>query len=480
MRREEAVNENAIEAVRKRIAERNIEEVDIRFCDLLGFWRHVTLPAALCDADLFKRGVGFDGSTLDGMTATEAGDLCLVPDPRRIFFDPFMKKPTAALIGDIIHPDSGRPFSRDPRGVARKAAELARFEGVATETHWAPEFEFYLFDKASFWLRGDSAGYSFEHIEMPSSAEHPQNLGLVHGTHSAYHMMPPLDSMHDLRAEMAAHMTAAGIPVKYHHHEVGRFGQCEIETTFMPMVSAADTVMITKYIVRNTALRGNMASTFMAKPVPGQPGSGMHFHIYFEKNGERIFFDRDGYCCLSATARSAIAGILHHAPALCVFTNPSVNSYHRLVPAQEAPVFRFFSGPNRSSAIRVPAYARTPQKMRFEYRVPDGTSNPYLCTAAILMAALDGIRQGMIPEEMGFGPLDDNVFAPGYDTAGLHRLPENLGRALDALEDDRQFLEENGVFEPDLIDNLIKVKRAELGLFRGNPHPMEHMLYFSL
>jgi len=474
------VNENAVEAVRKKLVERCIEEIDIRFCDLLGFWRHVTLPAALGDSDLFTRGVGFDGSTLEGMTSTEAGDLSLVPDPRRIFFDPFMKKPTAAFIGDIIHPDSGRPFSRDPRGVARKAAELAKFEGAATETFWAPEFEFYLFDKASFWTRPGTAGYSFEHIEMPSSAEHHQNMGLVHGTHSAYHMMPPLDSMHDLRAEMAAHMTAAGIPVKYHHHEVGRFGQCEIETRFMPLLNAADTIMITKHIVRNVAMRGNMASTFMAKPLPAQPGSGMHFHIYFEKNGERTFFDRDGYCCLSAMARSAIAGILHHARSLCAFTNPSVNSYHRLVPAQEAPVFRFFSGPNRSSAIRVPAYARTPQKMRFEYRVPDGTSNPYLCTSAILMAALDGIRKHMEPEEMGFGPIDDNVFAPGYDTSALARLPENLGQSLDALSEDRAYLEENGVFEPDLIDSLIQVKREELRSFSGNPHPLEHMLYFSL
>jgi glutamine synthetase len=474
------VNENAIEAVRKKLVERNIEEIDIRFCDLLGFWRHVTLPVSLGDQELFKRGVGFDGSTLDGMTATEAGDLSLVPDPRRVFFDPFMKKPTAAFIGDIIHPDTGRPFSRDPRGVARKATELARFEGAATETFWAPEFEFYLFDKASFWFRPGSSGYSFEHIEMPFSAEEPQNMGLVHATHSAYHMMPPVDSMHDIRAEMTAHMMTAGIPVKYHHHEVGRFGQCEIETRFMNLLTAADAIMITKHIVRNVAMRANMASTFMAKPLPGQPGSGMHFHMYFEKNGERTFYDREGYCCLSSTARNAIAGILHHAPAISAFANPSVNSYHRLVPAQEAPVYRFFSGANRSSAIRVPAYARTPQKMRFEYRVPDGTANPYLCTAAILMAALDGIRNNMEPEKMGFGPIDDNVFAPGYDTSNLARLPENLSQALDALGRDRQFLEENGVFETDLIDEYIRVKRAELLGFVGNPHPMEHMLYFSL
>lgn len=474
------MNDNAIEAVRKKLVERNIEEIDIRFCDLLGFWRHVTLPVSLGDADLFKRGVGFDGSTLDGMTATEAGDLSLVPDPRRVFYDPFMKKPTAAFIGDIIYPESGKPFSRDPRGVARKASELARFEGAATETFWAPEFEFYLFDKASFWSRPGSTGYCFQHIEMPHSAEEPQNLGLVHGTHSGYHMMPPIDSMHDLRAEITSQMLTAGIPVKYHHHEVGRFGQCEVETRFMNLLNAADAVMITKHIIRNVAMRGNMASTFMAKPLPGQPGSGMHFHMYFEKNGERSFFDRDGYCCLSATARNAIAGILHHARAISAFANPSVNSYHRLVPAQEAPVYLFFSGANRSSAIRVPAYARTPQKMRFEYRVPDGTANPYLCTAAILMAALDGIRNGMEPEKMGFGPIDDNVFEPGYDTSNLARLPENLGEALSALERDRGFLEENGVFEPDLIDSYVQVKRKELQGFSGNPHPLEHMLYFSL
>jgi glutamine synthetase len=238
--------------------------------------------------------------------------------------------------------------------------------------------------------------------------------------------------------------------------------------------------MITKHIVRNVALRHRLAATFMPKPMPGEPGNGMHFHIFFVNGEERIFFCSDGYCSLSATARSAIAGILHHAPALCAFTNPSVNSYHRLVPNQEAPVYRFFSGPNRSAAIRVPSYARSPEMMRFEYRVPDGSCNPYLCMGAIMMAAIDGVRKNMVPEDMGFGPIDENVFARGYDTSRLPRLPESLDDALDSLEGDRAFLEEGGVFEPDLIDAYLDLKRDETARFRGNPHPLEHFLYFNL
>jgi glutamine synthetase len=239
-------------------------------------------------------------------------------------------------------------------------------------------------------------------------------------------------------------------------------------------------VMITKHIIRNVALRNNMASTFMPKPLPGEPGNGMHFHLYFEKAGERVFFQKDVYCNLSPVARSAIAGILHHARAISAFTNPSVNSYRRLVPNQEAPVYRFFSGPNRSAAIRVPAYARSPKKMRFEYRVPDGSCNPYLAMSAILMAAIDGIRKEMEPETMGFGPIDENVFAQGYDTSGLHVLPSSLDEALDSLQEDREFLESDDVFAPDLIDSFLCIKRKETDLFRGNPHPLEHKLYFSL
>ncbi len=474
------VNKSIIEAAQKKLRDRGIEEIDIRFTDILGYWRHVTIPVASSLNDLFLRGVGFDGSTLDGMSNTEAGDLALIPDPTRLYFDPFTKKPTVALFGDIVDCQTGKPYSKDPRGIARKASDLLKFEGIATDSFWAPEFEFYLFDKASFWSRPGRAGYEFSNIENPDASENPENHGLVHAAHSGYHAMFPLDSLHDIRGEMVSRMQEAGISVKYHHHEVGRWGQAEIEVNFAPMLSSADNIMVTKHIIRNTALKHNMASTFMPKPLPGEPGSGMHFHIYFEKAGERIFFQKDGYCCLSPAARSAIAGILHHAGAISAFANPSTNSYHRLVPNQEAPVYRFFSGPNRSAAIRVPAYARSPRKMRFEYRVPDGTCNPYLAMSAMTMAAIDGIRNSMVPEDMGFGPIDDNVFAEGYDTSDLLCLPTSLGQALDALEDDREFLESNDVFTDDFIDSFLKVKRQEAALFAGNPHPLEHRLYFSL
>lgn len=469
-----------IEAAQNKLKEKGIEEIDLRFTDLMGYWRHVTIPVATAPSDLFLRGVGFDGSTLDGMSSTEAGDLALVPDPRRLYFDPFAKKPTVALFGEIVDCVTGHPYSRDPRGIARKASSLLKFAGIATDSFWAPEFEFYLFDRARFWGKPGSGGYEFGNIENPGASESFDSHGLVHASHSGYHAMYPLDSLHDIRGEMVTRMQEAGIEVKYHHHEVGRWGQAEIETRFAPMMTSADNVMLTKHIIRSVALKHGLASTFMPKPLPGEPGSGMHFHLYFEKAGERLFFNKDGYCNLSPLARSAIAGILHHARAISAFTNPSQNSYQRLVPNQEAPVYRFFSGPNRSAAVRVPAYANSPKKMRFEYRVPDGTCNPYLAMGSMIMAAIDGIKKEMEPEKMGFGPIDENVFAPGYDTSELHCLPESLDQALDSLEADREFLQEDDVFTPDLIDAFLKAKRKETALFRGNPHPLEHSLYFSL
>ncbi len=468
------------QVLQKRLADGEFEEVDIRFTDLPGFWRHVTIPARNANRDLFEKGIGFDGSTLPGMTSTEAGDLALIPDPRRVFEDRFTARPTLCVIADIVHPDTGRPYSRDPRGVARKAQELLKSSGFATESFWAPEFEFYLFDKALFSNEHCRVGYEFGSMESPSSAATPEALGLFHQGESGYHRMFPVDSLHDVRAEISGAMQEAGILVKYHHHEVGRMGQMEVEVAFSPFLSAADNIMITKHIVRNIGLRHHLAATFMPKPMKGEPGSGMHFHLFFLNGEERIFYCENGYCSLSNTARSAIAGILLHAPALCAFTNASVNSYHRLVPNQEAPVYRFYSGPNRSAAIRVPAYARTADAMRFEYRVPDAAGNPYLCMSAILMAAIDGVRRNLIPEDLGYGPIDDNVFAPGYDTSGLALLPGSLAAALSALEDDRAFLESSGVFEPDLIDAYIELKRDENSQFAGNPHPLEHFLYFNL
>ncbi len=469
-----------VQSLLKRLSSGDIEEVDIRFTDVLGYWRHVTIPTRSVGRKLFSRGIGFDGSTLAAMTPTEDGDLSVLPDPRRVYRDPFAKRPTLVMMADIVDPDSGEPFSRDPRGVARKAAGLLKGLKVASDSFWAPEFEFYLLDRASFWEGKGSCGYRLESMEDPAGSRDPDRMGLVHPTPSAYHAATPLDSLHDVRAEIAGLMQEAGIQLKYHHHEVGQMGQTEIEVKFARFLSAADNVMIAKHLIRGVALRYGLAATFMPKPMAGEPGNGMHYHLYFQKGEEHVFFDKKGYCCLSPVARSAIAGILHHAPAVCAFTNASTNSYRRLQPNQEAPVYRFFSGANRSAAVRVPAYARSPESMRFEYRVPDATGNPYLCMAAMLMAAVDGVNRKMEPEEMGFGPVDENVFAPEYDSSGLPMLPRTLDGALDALEEDREFLQEGNVFAPDLIDAYIEAKRAETRRFRGAPHPLEHVLYFGL
>jgi len=464
----------------EKIAKENYEELDIRFTDLKGHWRHVTVPASMLNEEFFLQGVGFDGSTLAGMTRTEAGDLILRPDPRRVFDDSFTERKTLVIFADIVDPQSGEPFSKDPRGIAKKAARYLKESGIATESFWAPEFEFYIFDEASFWSDCGSQGYQVDSIENPENSSLQEAKGFVHPCKSGYHMMYPMDSLHDVRSEITNQMQKAGIQIKYHHHEVGRMGQSEVEVTFTPFLSAADNVMLTKHIVRNVALRSDLSATFMPKPVEGEPGSGMHFHMFMTDKQNRIFFDKDGYCSVSKPALSAIAGILHHAPAVCAFSNATVNSYHRLVPGQEAPVYRFFSGPNRSAAVRIPSYARTAESMRFEYRVPDGCSNPYLSMSAILMAAIDGMKKEMDPGEYGYGPIDENVFADGYNTEGLAKLPGNLGEALDALEADREFLEEGGVFSKDMIDDYIAMKRQEIAIFRGSPHPREHSLYFSL
>lgn len=463
-----------------RIAQEQYDEIDLRFTDVLGHWRHVTLPASAVDEGFFHKGIGFDGSTLTGMTHTEAGDLVLQPDPRRMFPDPFASRRTLVLFANIINPENGQPFAKDPRGVARKAADHLRTSGLATDSFWAPEFEFYIFDEAAFWTEPGSQGYRLYSIEAPDNSGNSDSRGFVHSGSSGYHILYPVDSLHDIRSEIAMHMQDAGVQVKFHHHEVGRMGQSEVEVNFSPFLSAADNVILTKHIIRNVALRHDLAATFMPKPVEGEPGSGMHFHMFMTKKDSRIFYDKKGYCSLSSEALSAIAGILHHAPAICAFSNSTVNSYRRLVPGQEAPVYRFFSGPNRSASIRIPSYAREADSIRFEYRVPDGSSNPYLSMSAILMAAIDGMKRGMNPTQMGYGPIDDNVFSPDYDTSNLLMLPKVLEDSLDALEDDREFLQAGDVFSSELIDDYIRVKRAEAAMFYGSPHPREHKLYFSL
>lgn len=463
-----------------RIKNKQYEEIDIRFTDILGYWRHVTIPASMADTEFFKNGIGFDGSTLKGMTDSEKGDLVLIPEPTRAWQDQYTERKTLCLIAKIVNPLTGKAFHKDPRAVARKATEYMKKSELASDSFWAPEFEFYVFDEASFWNEKGTQGYSIKSLESPNNSADPVSKGLVQSGGSGYHSLFPIDSLHDVRSEIVSHMQKAGISVKYHHHEVGMCGQCEIEVNFSSLLGSADNTVIAKHIVRNVVLKHGLTATFMPKPLAGEPGSGMHYHLFLSDRQRRIFYDKKGYCGLSKTAEYVIAGILHHAPAVCAFSNASVNSYRRLIPDNEAPVYRFYSGGNRTAAIRIPTYAKKKDQMRIEYRVPDACGNPYLSMSAILMAALDGIKKKMDPRKLGFGPIDDDVFEDGFDTGNLPVLPISLAEALDELEKDREFLEEGNVFSADLIDTYIRIKREEISTFDGVPHPQEHSLYYNL
>jgi len=384
------------------------------------------------------------------------------------------------MIANIVNPHTGKAFHKDPRSIARKATRYMKESELATDSFWAPEFEFYVFDEAVFWDERGSQGYQLTSMESPSSSADPVSKGLVQSGGSGYHSLFPVDSLHTVRSEIASDMQKAGISVKYHHHEVGMSGQCEVEVNFSSLIGSADNTVIAKHIVRNVALKHGLTATFMPKPLAGEPGSGLHYHMFLTNKQRRIFYDKKGYCGLSKVGEHVIAGILHHAPAVCAFSNAGVNSYRRLIPDNEAPVYRIYSGGNRTAAIRIPAYAKTKEKMRIEYRVPDNCGNPYLSMSAILMAALDGIKNKMDPKELGFGPVEEDVFETGFNTENLSMLPESLTEALNALEKDRKFLEKGDVFSPDMIDTYIRIKREEISTFDGVPHPLEYSQYYNL
>jgi glutamine synthetase len=310
---------------------------------------------------------------------------------------------------------------------------------------------------------------------------HEMGSGYTMPLHGGYHAVPPRDQLFDLRSAICRHLDAMGVPLKYHHHEVGGPGQCEIETPLLSMVKAGDAAMLLKYVARMTALARGLSVTFMPKPLYGEAGSGMHFHQRLEAEGANLFYDADGYGCLSQVARYYIGGILAHGGAVLAFTNPSTNSYRRLVPGYEAPVSAIYSAGNRSAAVRIPKYANSAESARVEFRPPDGTSNPYLATAVQLMAGLDGVRSKIDPTERGFGPVDDDIFSwPEDQRQAIPSLPTSLDEALDALDHDREFLLAGKVFSDDLIDRWIEAKRRETTAVRHRPHPYEIELYYDL
>ena len=459
--------------------ERAIQAVDLKFCDLWGRWRHLTIPPGQFTPDLLTHGIGFDGSAV-GLKSVKAGDMALVPDLATGLLDPFWPEPTLSFICTTIEADTHAVFANDPRNIAIRAEAYMREAGVAGRSLWGPEFEFYVFDEVAFDNGVNHAGYRLDSNEADwnsATGGHGHYIPL----HGGYHAIPPKDQLYILRQEMVAHLERMGAPVKYHHHEVGGPGQSEIETPMMGLVEAGDVAMLVKYVAKMTAAQHGKTATFMPKPLYGEAGSGMHFHQHLFDGETNLFYDPDGYGCLSQTGLYYIGGLLQHGPALLAFTNPSTNSYKRLVPGYEAPVNLAYSQRNRSASCRIPMYSPSPKAKRVEFRCPDPSCNPYLAFSALLMAVLDGIQRRIDPVEAGFGPIDADIFAwSAEQRAAIQQLPGSLDEALRALEADHEFLLAGDVFSPELIEQWAAYKRQEEDLqVRNRPHPYEMALYFD-
>jgi glutamine synthetase len=462
------------------IEERAVEAVDLKYCDLWGGMHHITIPFSQFTPELMAQGIGFDGSSV-GLKNVKAGDMILKPDLTTGFLDPFWDKPTLSFICTTLNADTHEIFENDPRNVAWKAEAYLQSSGIATESRWGPEFEFNIFDGVSYVNTIFEAGYRFETQEAEGCSDRKSSGSFIR-LHGGYHVAPPKDRYYNLRQEMTRYLDSMGIPVKYHHHEVGCAGQMEIETPMMGLVPTGDTILLIKYTTKMVALQHGKAVTFMPKPIHGEAGNGMHFHQQIFDGNRNLFFDPSGYGNLSQVARYYIGGLLYHGAAVLALTNPSTNSYRRLVPGYEAPVNAFYSLGNRSAAIRIPKYAREPETTRFEFRPPDATSNPYLAMAAQLMAGIDGITQKMDPTELGFGPIDADIFSWSADQrASIKPLPTSLGEALNALQQDHDFLLAGSVFNEDLIESWIEHKKTEEEQkIMSRPHPYEVSLYFDV
>ncbi len=474
---------DSLEKAKQFCTEQGIRMVDFMMIDLDGRWRHLTMPVDRFTEDTLEHGVGFDGSNY-GFAPVEKSDMVFVPDLKSAYVDVFAEVPTLAMIGDVFVIDlpKNHRFDQDPRNVALHAEEYMKRLGIADELRIGPEFEFFVFDNVRYSVQLNGAHYHVDTDQAGwNSGRDGENLGYKIPLKSGYHMAPPLDKLSGFRSRVSMLMEQQGILVKYHHHEVAGSGQLEIEVEMGPMLEMADKTMMTKYLIKNAAIAEKKTATFMPKPVYGEAGSGMHVHMHLFKEGRPLFYDENGYSQLSDTALHFIGGLLTHAGALCAFTNPSTNSYKRLVPGYEAPVTIGYATSNRSSVIRIPAYAKGPEQKRFEIRSPDGTCNPYYAYAAILMAGLDGIQKKIDPNEKGYGPYDYNLYnLSAEERKKIKQLPRTLSEALDALEADHGFLTAGGVFPQKLIDIWIEKRRLDCERYNQLPHPVEFEMYYDL
>ncbi|QPK80483.1 type I glutamate--ammonia ligase [Schaalia sp. ZJ405] len=459
----------------------SIEYVDVRFCDVPGVQQHFTIPAKEFLAEALEDGLMFDGSSVRGFTAIHESDMKLIPDISSAFVDPFRKAKTLVVIFSIVDPFTDEPFSRDPRQVAAKAEAYLRSTGIADECSIGAEAEFYLFNDVRFQVQPHSTFFAVDSPEAywnTGRTEEGGNMGYKVPIKGGYFPVSPSDQYADIRDEMVSKCVEVGLTIERAHHEVGAGGQQEINYRFATLQKAADDMMKFKYVIKNTALEFGHSATFMPKPLFGDNGSGMHTHMSLWKNGEPLFYDERGYGSLSDMARWFIGGILEHAPALLAFTNPSVNSFRRLVPGFEAPINLVYSARNRSACIRIPVSGTSPKAKRIEYRVPDPSANPYLAFSACLMAGIDGIKRRIEPA----APIDKDLYElPPAEYHDIAKLPASLEEALDALRKDHDFLTEGDVFTQDLIDTWLDYKDThEVAPMRMYPHPYEYQLYYDL
>jgi glutamine synthetase len=458
----------------------SVEFVDFRFSDLPGVMQHVTIPARLLTEEHFEDGHPFDGSSVRGFQEIQESDMILVPDPDTVYLDPFRQHQTLVVHCFVADPVTGESYSRDPRYVAKKAEQHLFATGLADTAFFGPEPEFFIFDDVRFDTQQNTSYYAVDSIEgaWNTGRDEQPNLGFKPRTKQGYFPVPPMDHYQDLRSSMVLNLEQVGIETELHHHEVASGGQGEIGIRFDTLLAMADKLMTFKYVLKSTAWAAGKSLTFMPKPVFEDNGSGMHTHQSLWKGGEPLFHAETGYAGLSDLARWYIGGLLHHAPAVLAFTNPTTNSFKRLVPGYEAPVNLVYSQRNRSASCRIPIGNKSPRAKRVEFRCPDSTSNPYLAFSAMLLAGLDGIQQRIEPPE----PMDKDLYdLPPEELADVPQVPGSLEKVLDALETDHEFLQAGDVFTDDLIETWIDYKRRnEVDALRLRPHPYEFTMYYDM
>ncbi len=457
-----------------------LQIVDLKFVDMPGTWQHFSIPASELAEDLFTDGIGFDGSSIRGFQAIHESDMLLVADATTAVVDPACSIPSLSLVCNVVDPVTRRPYTRDPRHIAQKAENYLKQTGIAATSYFGPEAEFFIFDDVRFDQNQHYGYYFIDSDEgiWNSGRENngKPNLGYRTRNKEGYFPVAPADTLQDIRSEIILRLIAAGVPVEVHHHEVATAGQSEIDMRFDSLTKMADSLMMYKYIVKNVARAHNKTATFMPKPLFGDNGSGMHTHQSLWKGETNLFFDAKGYAYLSQTALWYIGGLLTHSPALLGLCAPTTNSYRRLVPGFEAPVNLVYSQRNRSAAVRIPLYSTNPRTKRVEYRPPDGTANPYLAFAAMLMAGLDGIQNKIDPGK----PMDIDLYE-SEEGKHVKQVPGSLDLTLKALEEDHEFLLKGDVFTKDVIETWIEIKRKkDVDPVRLRPHPYEFFLYYDV